>query len=75
MSIDRMEKEEANLKQHIKEQDDFVINDLDETNSERSISKVCINIFLSFIVKLAPYINNLLQYPWCLQKPFHIQSS
>ena len=61
MSIDRMEKEEANLRQHIKEQDDFVINDLDETNSERSISKVIINIFLIFIVKLASYINNLLQ--------------
>ena len=73
MSIDRMEKEEANLKQHIKEQDDFVINDLDETNSERPISKVHINIFLSFIVKL-PYINNLLQYHWCLQRPFHMQS-
>ena len=71
MSIDRMEKEEANLKQHIKEQDDFVINDLDETNSERPISKVCMN--MSFIVKL-PYMNNLLQYHWCLKTPFHMQS-
>ena len=59
MSIDRMEKEEANLKQHIKEQDDFVINDLDKTNNEIPISKVHMNIFLSFIVKL-PYINNLI---------------
>ena len=74
MSINRMEKEEATLKQHIKEQDDFVINDLDETNSERPISKVCMNIFLSFIVKLPSLINDLLQYPWCLQKPFHMQS-
>ena len=70
MSINRMEKEEATLKQHIKEQDDFVINDLDATNSDKPISKVCINIFLSFIVKLSSYINNLLQYTWCLQKPF-----
>ena len=74
MSINRMEKEEATLKQHIKEQDDFVINDLDETNSERPISKVCMNIFLSFIVKLPSLINDLLQYTWCLQKPFHMQS-
>ena len=74
MSINRMEKEEATLKQHIKEQDDFVINDLDETNSERPISKVCMNIFLSFIVKLPSLINDLLQYPWCLQRPFQMQS-
>ena len=74
MSINRMEKEEATLKQHIKEQDDFVINDLDETNSERPISKVCMNIFLSFIVKLPSLIIDLPQYPWCLQKPFHWQS-
>ena len=74
MSINRMEKEEATLKQHIKEQDDFVINDLDETNSERPISKVCMNIFLSFIVKLPLFINDLLQYPWCLQRPFQMQS-
>ena len=67
MSINRMEKEEATLKQHIKEQDDFVINDLDETNSERPISKVYMNIFLSLIVKLPSLINDLLQYHWYLQ--------
>ena len=74
MSLDRMEKEEAKLKQHIKEQDDFVINDLDETNSERPISKVYINIFVNYIVNLSSHINNLHQYPWYLQNPFHMHS-